>query len=48
MATSDYNSGKAAIGTGPYKLASFTLGDAVKDLQSQLREWRGGPAPAKP
>jgi len=27
MATSDYNSGKAAIGTGPYKLASFTLGD---------------------
>jgi len=27
MSTSDYNSGKAAIGTGPYKLVSFTLGD---------------------
>ena len=27
MSTADYNSGKAAIGTGPYKLAAFTLGD---------------------
>ncbi|RAI57581.1 ABC transporter substrate-binding protein [Roseicella frigidaeris] len=27
MSTADYNSGKAAIGTGPYKLASFALGD---------------------
>ncbi|TCZ55229.1 ABC transporter substrate-binding protein [Roseicella aquatilis] len=27
MSTADYNSGKAAIGTGPYRLASFTLGD---------------------
>ena len=27
LGTSDYNNGKAAIGTGPYKLASFTLGD---------------------
>ena len=27
MSTADYNSGKAAVGTGPYKLASFTLGD---------------------
>jgi peptide/nickel transport system substrate-binding protein len=26
-ATSDYNSGKAAIGTGPYRLQSFQLGD---------------------
>ncbi len=25
--TSDYNSGKAAIGTGPYRLQSFQLGD---------------------
>jgi peptide/nickel transport system substrate-binding protein len=27
MSTADYNSGKAAVGTGPYRLASFTLGD---------------------
>jgi peptide/nickel transport system substrate-binding protein len=27
MSTADYNSGKAAVGTGPYKLVSFTLGD---------------------
>ena len=27
LGTSDYNNGRAAIGTGPYKLASFTLGD---------------------
>lgn len=25
--TPDYNSGKAAVGTGPYRLVSFTLGD---------------------
>ncbi|MDB5372511.1 MAG: Peptide/nickel transport system substrate-binding protein [Belnapia sp.] len=27
LPTSDYNNGRAAIGTGPYKLASFTQGD---------------------
>jgi peptide/nickel transport system substrate-binding protein len=28
--TEDYNSGKAAIGTGPYKLAKFTPGDRIE------------------
>jgi len=27
LGTADYNNGRAAIGTGPYKLVSFTLGD---------------------
>ena len=27
--TEDYNSGKAAIGTGPYKLVKFTPGDSI-------------------
>ena len=27
LGTADYNSGRAAIGTGPYKLASFAIGD---------------------
>lgn len=27
MTTADFNSGKAAIGSGPYRLTSFTLGD---------------------
>ncbi|MBP0446752.1 ABC transporter substrate-binding protein [Roseomonas sp. SSH11] len=29
-ATEDYNSGKAAIGTGPYKLVSYTPGDRTE------------------
>jgi len=29
MVTSDYNSGKAAIGTGPYKIESVSLGEKV-------------------
>jgi len=28
--TADYNSGKAAIGTGPYKLVKFTPGDRIE------------------
>jgi peptide/nickel transport system substrate-binding protein len=28
--TQDYNSGKAAIGTGPFKLAKFTPGDRIE------------------
>lgn len=28
--TADFNSGKAAIGTGPYRLVSFTAGDRVE------------------
>ena len=28
--TQDYNSGKAAIGTGPYKFAKFTPGDRIE------------------
>ena len=30
MATEDYNSGRAAIGTGPYRLVSYRAGDRVE------------------
>jgi peptide/nickel transport system substrate-binding protein len=33
-ATEDYNSGKAAIGTGPYRLASFRAGDRTDLLRN--------------
>lgn len=41
--TSDYNSGKAAIGTGPYKLESVALGDR---LMLRRNETWFGPRPA--
>ena len=41
--TSDYNSGKAAIGTGPYKLESVLLGDRVVFRRNDAY-W--GPKPA--
>lgn len=41
--TSDYNSGKAAIGTGPYKLESVLLGDRVTFRRNDAY-W--GPKPA--
>jgi peptide/nickel transport system substrate-binding protein len=28
--TDDFNSGKAAIGTGPYKLVRYTKGDRIE------------------
>lgn len=33
--TEDYNSGKAAIGTGPYKLASFVPGDRIELVRNE-------------
>ncbi|MBR0669589.1 ABC transporter substrate-binding protein [Roseomonas soli] len=41
--TADYNSGKAAIGTGPYRFVSFTPGNRV-ELERHDGWW--GPAPA--
>ncbi len=41
--TEDYNSGKAAIGTGPYRLISNTRGEAM-ELQRNPAWW--GPKPA--
>ncbi|WP_421995746.1 ABC transporter substrate-binding protein [Roseococcus sp.] len=37
-ATEDYNSGRAAIGTGPYKLVSYRAGDRV-ELQRNDSYW---------
>ncbi|MBN8874890.1 MAG: ABC transporter substrate-binding protein [Rhodospirillales bacterium] len=37
--TPDYNSGKAAIGTGPYKLTSFTLGDRAVFEKNETSWW---------
>lgn len=41
--TSDYNSGKAAIGAGPYKLVSFTPGQAIV-LEANPNYWGDKPA----
>ncbi|MCO6418340.1 ABC transporter substrate-binding protein [Siccirubricoccus sp. KC 17139] len=41
MSTADYNSGRAAVGTGPYRLVSFTLGDRAV-FERNPRWW--GPA----
>ncbi|MBN8910002.1 MAG: ABC transporter substrate-binding protein, partial [Rhodospirillales bacterium] len=37
--TPDYNSGKAAIGTGPYKLPSVTLGDRAVFEKNETSWW---------
>lgn len=42
MVTADYNSGKAAIGTGPYKLQSVLLGDKIVFVRNEKYY---GPAP---
>lgn len=42
-ATADYNSGKAAIGTGPYRFVSFTPGSRV-----ELRRFDGWWGPKQP
>ena len=39
----DFNSGKAAIGTGPYKLVSYTPGERLK-LTANLSYWGEKPA----
>ena len=41
--TEDYNSGKAAIGTGPYKLVKFTPGDRIEFARNDAY-WGGKPA----
>ncbi|WP_270935617.1 ABC transporter substrate-binding protein [Falsiroseomonas oryzae] len=41
--TADYNSGRAAIGTGPYRLVSWTAGDSVALARNEA--YRDGPAP---
>ncbi len=41
--TSDYNSGKAAIGTGPYRLQSFQLGDRATFTRNP--DWWGPQQP---
>jgi peptide/nickel transport system substrate-binding protein len=41
--TEDFNSGKAAVGTGPYKLARFTKGDRIELMRND--NWWGGKAP---
>jgi peptide/nickel transport system substrate-binding protein len=40
--TADYNSGRAIIGTGPYKLVSAVLGDRV--IFKRNDSWWGGKA----
>jgi len=41
--TEDFNSGKAAIGTGPYKLVKFTKGDRIALARNDA--WWGGRSP---
>jgi peptide/nickel transport system substrate-binding protein len=40
--TEDFNNGKAAIGTGPYRFVSWQRGDRV-ELQGYKAHWRGTP-----
>ena len=41
--TADFNSGKAAIGTGPYKLVKFSPGNRVV-IEANVNYWGGRPA----
>ena len=41
--TDDFNTGKAAIGTGPYKLAKFTKGDRIELVRNDA--WWEGKSP---
>jgi peptide/nickel transport system substrate-binding protein len=41
-ATEDYNAGRAAIGTGPYRFVSWTRGDRV-ELARNDNHWEGRP-----
>ncbi len=40
--TEDFNSGRAAIGTGPYRFVSWQRGDRV-ELRGYPQHWRGAP-----
>jgi peptide/nickel transport system substrate-binding protein len=40
MSTADYNSGRAAVGTGPYRLVSYTPGDRA--ILERNASWYGG------
>jgi peptide/nickel transport system substrate-binding protein len=42
--TADFNSGKAAIGTGPYKLARFARGDRIELVRNESYWGRKPPA----
>ena len=41
--TEDFNAGRAAIGTGPYRMMAYRSGDRI-DLQRFDGHWRGRPA----
>jgi peptide/nickel transport system substrate-binding protein len=41
--TDDFNSGKAAVGTGPYKLVRYAKGDRIELARNDA--WWGGPTP---
>ncbi len=41
--TEDFNSGRAAIGTGPYKLVRYVKGDRIELARNDA--WWGGPTP---
>ncbi len=41
--TDDFNSGKAAVGTGPYKLVRFAKGDRIELVRNDT--WFGGKTP---
>lgn len=41
--TSDFNSGRAAIGSGPFRLAQYTQGERV--VLERNPTWRGAPVP---
>ncbi len=41
--TADYNSGKAAIGTGPYKFAAFVPGERI-EFSANVEYWGAKPA----
>jgi peptide/nickel transport system substrate-binding protein len=41
--TEDFNSGKAAVGTGPYKFSKFTKGDRIELVRNDA--WYGGRTP---
>ena len=43
METRDYNSGRAAVGTGPYRFASYTPGDRAS-FTANAAHWAGAPA----
>ncbi|MBC7801043.1 MAG: ABC transporter substrate-binding protein [Gemmatimonadaceae bacterium] len=46
MATEDFNSGRAAIGTGPYKLVAYRPGDRI-ELERNEAYWGAKPAWAR-